>query len=179
MTKDKFEHRLLERLEKQNGAPIDERVEKENSLAIGAAFTFGVVLDIVMLIYYFITRNIEGAYPYILQLVVMGAALMIAQLSRNSDKPPQTMYGKQIGCDSGFGAFMKRVLLCSAEMLVLAALLIGFHIYTDRKITGSIFTDALIAASVLILIDVIICEHRVRRYRRYLARINDEEDELD
>lgn len=175
----KLEEKLIRSAERQHGEPIDERVQQENSLAISTAFSFGVVFDLVMIIYYFITRNIEKTYPYIAQLIIMSIGLGIASLGKNSAKPPKTLYGKAVSTDKGFKPFMKRVLACSVEMLFFAVLLIGFDIYTDKKITGSIITDAIITAVFLILIDVTVCEYRVRRYRNYLAKLDAEENELE
>lgn len=180
LDRQKLEEKILADARKKNGGePLDERIQQENSLAISAAFSLGVVFDLVMILYYFFTRNIEKSYPYVAQLLVMSLALGLVSLGKNSSKPPKTMYGKAVNADKGLKPFMKRVLACSVEMLIFAAMLIGFDIYIDKKISGSIIGDALVTAVTLILTDVIVCEYRVRRYRSYLAKLDAEENDLD
>lgn len=180
MNRKKLEDKLVKNaIKKNSGEPIDERVQAENSAAITVAFAFACVLDMVMIIYHFILRHPEKTYPYIAQLLVMAIGLGIANVGKSSSKPPKTLYGKDVSIDKGAKSFAKRALLCCAEMLIFSAIITAFEAYSDMKFSGSMIIDALISAVVLILLDIIICEHRVRRYRRYLAAIADEENNLD
>ena len=79
----------------------------------------------------------------------------------------------------GGKAFAKRALMCSLEQLLFAAALIAFDAYTEKKVTGSIVTDAIFTFVILALIDITVCELRVRSFRKFLDRLDEEENSID
>lgn len=180
MLKNKLENSIIENAKKKNGGALpDEREQLENSNAMNAACAIGLLFDIVMMFYYFITRNIEKSYPYLAQLLVISVVFALVSFGGKTVKPPRTLWSREVDYSKGGKAFAKRALMCSLEQLLFAAALIAFDAYTEKKVTGSIVTDAIFTFVILALIDITVCELRVRSFRKFLDRLDEEENSID
>lgn len=178
--KTKLEQYYIDKMKNKNGGRLpDEREMQENTMALNTACVFGLIFDGAMILYYFITRNIEKSYPYLAQLLVIAVVFALMSFASKTVKPPHTLWGKDVDYSQGRKAFARRAGLCIIESLVYAAVLIALDIYADKKVTGSIFCDAVITAVIFSAINITVCEHRVRSYRRYQARLDAEEEDDD
>lgn len=181
MNKEKLETKLMNKIKKQHGGQIpDERQQQFNSMVLTTAVTFGIVFDLIMMIYYFVTRNIEKAYPYVAQLVIMGVACLLASLGSREVQPPTILFTKRsVNIGKGAPAFFSRMAWCMLDSLIFAAVLTVCDIYADGKVTGSLVSDGLIMFCTFLVVDCILCEIKVRRYRKYMALLDAEENDLE
>lgn len=176
--KTKLEQYYIDKMKNKNGGRLpDEREMQENSQALNTALVFGLIFDGVMILYYFITRNIEKTYPYLAQLLVVSAVFALMSFASKTVKPPHTLWGKDVDCSQGKKAFARRAGLCVIESIVYGAVLIALDIYADKKVTGSILYDAVITVVIFSAINITVCEYRVKSYRKYQVRLDAEEED--
>lgn len=173
--------RLVESVKKKNGGQLpDERQQQANSTVVACALVFGAAFDFIMMIYYFVTKNAEGAYPYVAQLVIMSIGCLIASLGTKEAQPPTILFSRRsVNTDKTTRAFFSRIGWCMLDSLVLAGVITLFDIYTDGKVTGSLISDGIILFCVITIMESIFCEIKVQRYRKYMAILDAEENDLE
>ena len=180
MKKSKLENKLINSVKKKNGGQLpDERQQQFNSTVVACALVFGVFFDLIMMIYYFVTRNIEKSYPYVAQLVIMSIGCLIASFGNKEAEPPTILFSRRpVNTDKTTRAFLSRIAWCMLDSLILSVVITLFDAYTDGKVTGSLITDEIIIFCFITIINSVVCEIRVRRYRKYLAALDAEENDL-
>ncbi len=95
--KTKPEQYYIVKMKNKNGGRLpDEREMQENSQALNTALVFGLIFDGVMILYYFITRNIEKSYPYWAQLLVIAVVFALMSFASKTVKPPHTLWGRTL-----------------------------------------------------------------------------------
>lgn len=181
MKKNKLENNLIDSVKKKNGGQLpDERQQQVNSSIIACALIFGVAFDLIMMIYYFVTKSMENAYPYVAQLVVICIGCLLASLGSKEAQPPTIFFsGRSVNTDKTTRAFFSRVAWCGLESLVFTVIITLFDIYTDGKVTGSLLSDGIILFCIFTIIECIICEIKVRRYRKHMTELDAEENNLE
>lgn len=181
MKKNELENKLVDSVKKKNGGQLpDERQQQLNSSVIACALVFGVVFDLVMMIYYFITKNIEKSYPYVAQLVIICIGCFLASLNSKEAQPPTIFFSRRsVNTDKTARAFVSRTAWCMLDSLVLTIIITLFNIYTDGKVTGSLISDGIIFFCIFTIIESVLCEIKVRHYRKRIAILDAEENDLD
>lgn len=172
MKRNQFETNLMNSIKKQNGGEIaDERQKLYNMSALVCGLTAGLALDIVMITYHFVIRNIEGTYPYIAQILIIAIFFCLAS-RRNADITlPKTIFGKPLNADKTVSGFFKRLIWYAADAVSFTVFLIALDAYTEGKISGSFISDGIISFVVFALYNIVFCEFRVHRYRKYTAKL--------
>ena len=166
-------------VKKQNSGVIaDERQRLYNMSALTCGLVAGLFLDIVMIFYHFLTRNIESTYPYIAQILVISIGFCIAARRNAEVTLPKTLFGKSLNTDKTASGFFKRLVWYAADALSITVVLIAFTAYTEGKIPGLFISDGIIDFVVFILFDILFGEIRVHRYRKYTAKLDEEENDL-
>lgn len=173
--------KLIDSIKKKNGGQLpDERQQKFNSLILANALTFGMMFDLIMMIYYFVTKNIDKSYPYVAQLVVISVGGLLASLGSKEAKLPTTFFSSHsVKTDKNTRAFFSRFTLCICESLILAVMITVCHAYIDGELTRPLVSDGIFAFIMFVLINVVHCEINVHRYRKQVAILNAEENDLD
>ena len=181
MKNDTIENKQVDSIKMRNGGRLpDERQRQFNSIIIAVALIVGVAFDFIMMIYYFVARNMEKAYPYVAQLVIMGVACFFASLGGKEAQPPTVCFGRRIAnTDKNTRAFLSRIAWCMLDSLVFAVAITLFDAYADGKVTGSLILDGFIFFCIFTVIESIACEVKVRRYRKYMAKLDAEENNLE
>lgn len=181
MKKYKLENKLIESVKKKNGGQIpDERQQKFNSMVLINALIFGMVFDFIMMIYHFATRNIEKAYPYVAQLVVISIVCLLGSLGNKEAKLPTTLLSRRsLKADKNKRAFFSRLAFCIFDALIFAVIITVCAAYTDGRLTGSLVSDGFFAFIIFVLINTVCCEISVHRYRKRMAILDAEENDID
>ena len=180
MKKNEFENKRSDNAKKKSGSFPDERQQKSNATVIACALVFGVAFDFIMMIYYFFTKNIEKAYPYVAQLVIMSIGCLLASLGSKEVQPPTIFISRRsVNTDKTTRAFLSRIAWCMLDSLVFTVVITLLDVYVDGKITGSLISDGIIMFCIITIMDSMICEIKVRRYRKHLAILDAEENNLE
>lgn len=181
MKKNGLENKPNDNAKKKNGGqPLDERQQQFNYTVVTCALVLGVTFDLVMMIYYFVTKNIEKAYPYIAQLVIISIGCLIASFGNKEVEPPTIPFGtRSVNTDKSTYAFMSRIAWCMLDSLVYAIIVTLFEAYTDGRVTGSLLSDGIVVFLIFTIMKSVFCEIRVHRYRKYMAILDAEENDLD
>lgn len=164
---------------KNNSAHYDERQMQNNATSMATVVSFAMFFDIIMMVIYFINRNIEKAYPYIAQLLVMCAAFALASLGNKEHDLPKTLSGNTVSPEKSKKAFFKRFLACFIDSIVTVAVVTVFNIYIDGKVTGSIVSDTIIFFIIFMLLEIGLCEIRTHRYRKFQKELDEEENKIE
>lgn len=179
MKENKTRDHLIENAKKKNnGALYDERQMKNTASSMAIMVVFAMLFDIIMMLIHFIDHNIEKAYPYLAQLLVMCAAFGLASLGNKERGLPKTLFGKNVSPEKSRKAFFKRFLVCLIDTAVTVAVVTAFNIHIDGKISGSIVSDTVIFFVIFMLLEVGFCEMRVHSYRKFQKKLDEEENDI-
>ena len=180
MNKLKLERGIINHVKVGNRGQLpDERQQLFNGRLLASAVIFGIAFDVIMMIYYFVTKNIENAYPYVAQIIVMSVGCVLASFGNKEVEPPTILFSKRsVNTDKSAHAFISRIAWCLLDSLIFAAIITAFDAYTNGKVTGSLILDGILSVCVFWIIDIIICEIKVHRYRKYIAILDAEENDL-
>ena len=181
MKKKELEDKLIDSVKKKNNRQLpDERQQQFNSSVVACALVFGVAFDFIMMIYYFVTKTPEKAYPYVAQLVIISIGCFIASLGSKEAQPPMILFSRRsVNTDKNTRAFISRIAWCMLDSLILAGVITLFDAYTDGKVTGSLISDGIILFCIVTIIECMICEIKVHRYRKHMAVLDAEENNLE
>lgn len=181
MKKTKFETKLVDSVKKNAGGQLpDERQQLFNATVLAGAVIFGIAFDLIMMLYYFITKNIEGAYPYVAQLVVMGIGCLLVSLGNKDAQPPTVPFSKRsVNTEKTTRAFLSRIAWCMLDSLVYAGILTACDAYVDGNVMGSLVADGIVLFCVFTIMESILCEIKVHRYRKRIAILDAQENNLD
>ena len=179
-TTKKLEKYVLENAKAKNGGVIyDERQRLNGYLSLSTAVIFAIEFDMVMMVLCFIRHDTDKCYPYLAQILVICAGFGLAALGNKEPHLPSTISGRSIDPDVSPKAFAKRVLSCVVDSAVTAAAITGFEIYDAGGISNQTIYDGIIMLVIFMIIDIIVCEIRVRRWRRFQAQLDADENAFD
>lgn len=181
MKRNKLENKLIDSVKKNNGGQLpDERQQEFNSMILTNALLFGVIFDSIMMIYYFAARNIDKSFPYVAQLLAISVGGFLASLGNKEAKLPTTFFSRRsVKVDKNTRAFFSRLTFCIFDALIFAVIISACDAYTDGRLTGSLVSDGIFAFFIFVLINVVHCEISVHRYRKHMAILDAEENDLD
>ena len=176
--KTKLEKYVSDNLMSKPGLP-DERQLKQTSNAFMTGLAFAMLFDIAMMICYFVKHETEKAYPYLAQLLVICGGFCIASMGNKDPGLPMTLWGRSIPVEKTGSAFAKRLLHCIIEAAAFSAALMAFNIYDGGKFGSSMIIETLLSFLIFTGIEVLICEFRVKRYRKAQEKLDQEENDLE
>lgn len=181
MKKNELENKLIDSVKKKNGGQLpDERQQQFNSSVTACALIFCVAFDLIMMIYFFVTKNVEKAYPYVAQLVIMSIGCFLASLGNKEALPPTTLFSsRSVNTDKTAQAFFSRIAWYMLDSLPFAIVVTLFHMYIDDKETGSLISDGIIIFCFTTIIESIVSEVKVHRYRKHIAMLDAEENNIE
>ena len=112
-------------------------------------------------------------------MLVISIVFCIAARRNAEVTPPKTLFGKSLNTDKTASGFFKRLLWYAADDLSFTVVLIAFSAYTERKFSSSFIFDSIIYFILFIFFDILFGEFRVYRYRKYTAKLDEEENNLN
>lgn len=173
--------KMRDRVKKRNGGQLpDERQQQFNATVLTTAMVFGVAFDLIMMVYHFAAKNIEKAYPYVAQLVIMSVGCLLASFGNKDVQPPTVFFGKRsFNTDKSTSAFFSRLAWCALDSLAYTIFIIVFDAYIGGQVTGSLISDGIHIFIIFTVMQSISCEIKVHRYRKNMALLDAEENDLN
>ena len=165
-------------MKKKPGKPVvDERQRRYIERAALHALLAGIVLDLAMMGYHFVTRQMEKGYPYLFQLFILGFFFWIATLTKADPELPRSFLGKALNPEEGRSALMTRIAWYAVDTVVFLTGYKLFTYYQERTWGEDVVSTLVIALIIVLAFNTIVGELKIRTYRRQMQQMDEEEND--
>lgn len=159
---------------------LDERQEQINNKSLASAGIVAIIFSLVMMIYYFLKKDLGSSMPHVILLILMCIAFDRSKKQDIDNYFRTTMFGIQIDYSKTKAAFAKRSFLYLLSTLATGAMFCLFTLFLDGKAGLKEFiSDGYIFIFVFFACTIIYNEIQVSKYNKKIKFLENEENEFD
>lgn len=164
-------------MQKGRSHQLDERQHRNIEKASFQTLVLVIVFDCVMMLYFFLQRNIDSGMPYALQLLIMAVGMLLFLARKGEvDLPKSILTSRTLDPAPGMKMFFSRLKWYALDAMIM---LIGFtalHYYQTRSFVKDTASTMIVSFLIVTALYAIIGEIGIRRYRRQMQQMDEEEN---
>lgn len=165
---------MSEKREKRKNT-MDERQLLQRDKAGYNAFLVCLLFDVVLCVYYFIKKDIDGGGLYAIHAAILGIAFLFFLSHKADAEIPKSVFGHSLDLSPGRAGFFRRLKWYVLEAVFILILVSLFNLYQKGSLWEVIVSTMIVSYLAVLVMYSVIGEMRVYNWRKQLKKMDEEE----